>query len=912
MIAGTVSAIRKWAARRKALLAAVIRVVTKPALAYASGDQNVADAYGDLLGNGLAEALDLVAGDAEKKPSPSDADAAGLWQRLEEMAQTSSALLDKLEKMPELASLPPDLAAVEDHVRGLLRKNAALQADLSGISQALLEQALSIPRIEKKLEEVCHVVLQMRDVALEDFKKLLINSPLFKDWEEFHRADPDAVRLLNEADRHFLAGRRKEGMECLRRLFEMRGVGNATLAHHLGLHQMGNGDLAGARATMLALGDRADLPAQLRQTMIAASTFGRQGHVAVWRSLPRGFEINGKYRIEAEIGRGGMASVYRAVGIDDLNEGEKFAIKVPAPGLLRDKEMINRFGREVAIARKLSDGSPSQIVLTLQYEKFADPIDGGIVYALVMEFIDGENLARFLARRLTENRPLSRDEIVAILTPVCQALQLAHSRKEPVIHRDGKPSNVMLTRDLLAKLMDFGISKTLEEADSLTRTGQAVGTPDYMPPEMRHPKGVIDVRTDVYLLGCLLQEMMTFHPCGDVEGRRDLPGGWIDLVADATSRVRSKRPASATEFLERLVNAQQGLDQVAETNKRQRRGAEEQARELLGLGNCAEGLKVLRTLDEHRRPAKLVRELERAALLLPRVEALVKADKLRRWLRPTVEELAALCFQRDDLKRLLQRDELKPLGPGTVLQNSLGMKFAWIPPTAWYEAHFKRPYLMGSPDGVGQDNERPQHRVILTRGFWMAVTPATQAEWKRVFKANDTPSNFKGDDRPVEQVTWQEARDFCKRLKDLDAGQWGGFTPSYDLPTEAQWEYACRAGRTTQFFFGDSDSSLGDFAWFDANSGKQTQPVNTKKPNPWGLFHVLGNVWEWCFDVYERYPSGEIVDPRVDDKSDEKSRVLRGGSWSADAGHCRSAFRSSGAPGSRVGDFGFRPCFRLD
>ncbi len=269
-----------------------------------------------------------------------------------------------------------------------------------------------------------------------------------------------------------------------------------------------------------------------------------------------------------------MASVYRAVGIDRRNQGRPFAVKVPAPGLLND-EMIQRFVREIDIAEELSVSRPSQIVLTLGYEVFDDPHGGGEMYALILEYIDGESLARFLARRKTENRPLSRDEIVPILTPVCEGLHLAHERKEPVIHRDGKPSNVMLTSGGQAKLMDFGIARLLDDADGLTRTGQALGTPDYLPPELRLPKGTVDSRTDVYLLGCLLQKMMTFHPCGDVETRKDLPAGWFDLVADATNRVRGKRPSSAREFLEQLRNAPLAPDATAQPKRRQRRDDED-------------------------------------------------------------------------------------------------------------------------------------------------------------------------------------------------------------------------------------------------------------------------------------------------------------------------------------------------
>lgn len=446
-------------------------------------------------------------------------------------------------QLSETTGASANLDAVEARLDEVLRKHVSLQAELGQITPALREQVLSLPRIEAKLDEIAHGVLKL-PIALEEFKRFLIQSPLFGDWEQFRRADPEAVKLLVEADAHFLAGRRNEGIACLQRLFGLRGVGNATLRITSACTRWGPATCPPPAPPWRRSPTAPRCPITSPKPSPPPRRLAAQAEAHAWRCLPRGFEIGRKYRIETEIGRGGMASVYRAVGIDRRNQGRPFAVKVPAPGLLND-EMIQRFVREIDIAEELSVSRPSQIVLTLGYEVFDDPHGGGEMYALILEYIDGESLARFLARRKTENRPLSRDEIVPILTPVCEGLHLAHERKEPVIHRDGKPSNVMLTSGGQAKLMDFGIARLLDNADGLTRTGQFIGTPDYLPPELRLPKGTVDSRTDVYLLGCLLQKMMTFHPCGDVETRKDLPAGWFDLVADATNRVRGKRPSSA-------------------------------------------------------------------------------------------------------------------------------------------------------------------------------------------------------------------------------------------------------------------------------------------------------------------------------------------------------------------------------
>ena len=267
-------------------------------------------------------------------------------------------------------------------------------------------------------------------------------------------------------------------------------------------------------------------------------------------------------------------------------------------------------------------------------------------------------------------------------------------------------------------------------------------------------------------------------------------------------------------------------------------------------------------------------------MLLPRLEAIVKADRLQRWMRPMVEELAGVCTRRDDLKRLLQREPLKdPLKPGN-LKNSVGMKFAWVPPTAWYEQQLKRPYLMGEGDG-----RRP---VVLTRGYWMAVTPITQAQWMSVLKTNDTPSNFKGADRPVEQVTWDGAgllppaeRPGSEELVRLHAvlrpahgGGMGIRLPGRDHDGVLLWRqrFAARRVRLVQ-----------------RNSGNQTQPVSGKKPNPWGLYDMAGNVWEWCKDWYADKPPKAIIKTPKGPRSGD-ARVFRGGSWDLDTGFCLAGF----------------------
>jgi formylglycine-generating enzyme required for sulfatase activity len=206
-------------------------------------------------------------------------------------------------------------------------------------------------------------------------------------------------------------------------------------------------------------------------------------------------------------------------------------------------------------------------------------------------------------------------------------------------------------------------------------------------------------------------------------------------------------------------------------------------------------------------------------------------------------------------------------------------------------------FVMGSPDGKGDGTERPAHPVEITEPFWLGQTEVTQAQWQAVMGNN--PSSFEGPDRAVEHVSWNDATEFCKRLSDKT-----GMT--FRLPTEAEWEYACRAGSTTAFSFGESDASLAEFAWFEGNSQRSTQPVGTRKPNRWGLHDMHGNVWEWVNDWYSHayYQSSPSKNPPGPSSGQE--RVLRGGSWLNYSNYCRSSNRVAGTPDVVVDYVGFR------
>jgi formylglycine-generating enzyme required for sulfatase activity len=235
--------------------------------------------------------------------------------------------------------------------------------------------------------------------------------------------------------------------------------------------------------------------------------------------------------------------------------------------------------------------------------------------------------------------------------------------------------------------------------------------------------------------------------------------------------------------------------------------------------------------------------------------------------------------------------------------NSIGMEFVKIP--AWSLKIPAWSFLMGTKDTdtifgrkkkEGDDDERPQHRVIFRQAFYLGKYEVTQEQWEVVMGNN--PSRFKGRGNPVENVSWNDVQVFIQRLNEKEG------TNKYRLPTEAEWEYAARAGTATRYSFGDDADRLGRYAWYHSNSGNQTHPVGQKQPNPWGLYDMYGNVWEWVQDWYDKtyYTHSPADNPTG--PSSGVTRVLRGGSWGA--GILRSAYRSSRSPGLRDEHSGFR------
>jgi len=254
--------------------------------------------------------------------------------------------------------------------------------------------------------------------------------------------------------------------------------------------------------------------------------------------------------------------------------------------------------------------------------------------------------------------------------------------------------------------------------------------------------------------------------------------------------------------------------------------------------------------------------------------------------------------------------EPNPLAGEDYTIPGMEMEMVWIEPGSFW---------MGSPEiEPGRKIDEIRHQVTLTQGYWMGKYEVTTAQWESLMGSeNDKPKKQKPDS-PVEEVSWSDVQDFLEKLNKLEVK--ANRLPEgyrYLLPTEAQWEYACRAGTDSAYSFGDSADDLSDYAWYYDNSAtgflfskrRHLHPVGKKSPNPWGLHDMHGNVYEWCHDWYLGYEPDPAIDPAGPDNG--AFRVLRGGSWYVGPEDCRSAIRRRHSPTYRVHSIGFRLSLRV-
>jgi len=594
------------------------------------------------------------------------------------------------------------------------------------------------------------------------------------------------------------------------------------------------------------------------------------------------------YVVLERLGEGGTGKVFKA---RHQRLQRVVALKVIRPELLADADVVNRFQREIQVASRVSHPNVVHAY---------DAGDIGGVQTLVLEYIEGVSLDRLVK----QSGPLP--PAVACDYMRQAALGLQHIHECGLVHRDIKPSNLLLQnaqpglgtstickpQAAIVKILDLGLARLQKRAresqQSATITSEGtltMGTPDYMAPEQAIDFHRADIRADVYSLGCTFYFLLTGQP--------PFPDGFL------TEKLMRHQQAEPPPLAKLRPGLPPGLEQVVRKMLAKKPGDRYQM-----PGEVAQALAHIDTSAPVRMPAPAAtgRGRPRIALLLG-MAALLLAVPLAWWLRTASARKPSISL-------------LSPATAGQTLEkvkhteNRIGMKLAPIPPGeltigASREAVERLPL----PDWARL--EGPPHQVKITKGFFMGAYPVTVGQFRKFIEDSGhkpatrdgkdwrNPGTEQTDEHPVVLVSWRDADAFCKWL-----GKKEGKT--YRLPTEAEWEHACRAGSKTAYHFGDDAKELEKHGWFDGNSQGKRHPVGQLLPNQWGLYDMHGNVYQWTADWYDAdyYKNSPEADPRG--PAAGITKVMRGGEYSYPAWACRSAARKARTPDHITARTGFR------
>ena len=626
---------------------------------------------------------------------------------------------------------------------------------------------------------------------------------------------------------------------------------------------------------------------------------------AVLTGRTEGFLI-GPYVVTGRIGAGGMGCVYKAT---HRRMKRSVALKVLPTSRRDDPEAQARFMREVEASAQLIHPN---IVTAFDVGEEAN-----ITY-LAMEYVEGADLNRLIK----QEGKLDPSRACGIAYQA--ALGLEHAYEHGIVHRDIKPANILVTPKGVVKVLDMGLARfehggpSGQALTTLTSEGLVMGTPDYISPEQAEGTRTADTRADIYSLGCTLYHMLT--------GSVPFPQGTATqkLVQHVTHRpppVTELAPSVPPELGQVLAKmmaknpddryqtpaevAQDLLPWVSPSTATRVSGATPAGRPCAGpsVSQTTPPAPPGRTVTASDAPGadqdmgEPTLATPDSATVAPGPMAALQRLPKWAWGMAGAGTIVVAAF-------LLWPSTSPPTSgavePRRTLANSIGMTLVYIEPGT---------FVMGAPSGEEKwnEHEEPTHRVTITQGFYIGAYEVTQQQYEKVMGTNH--SHFsKGGDYPVERVSWEHAVTFCKKLSAKEG-------KTYRLPTEAQWEYACRAGTATPFAFGDTISTdqanyKGTSTYGNAPQGAYrecTTPVGTFRPNAWGLYDMHGNVYEWCQDWYAKDAYAKL--PRTDPRgpSGGKFRVKRGGSWQHDPIRCRSADRTMAHPAEHCTyDTGFR------
>ena len=564
--------------------------------------------------------------------------------------------------------------------------------------------------------------------------------------------------------------------------------------------------------------------------------------------------IDGYWLLD-EISFGGQANVYRAI---HHSTGRKVAVKVLAGGPAAKSTSRTRFERE------------AQILATLDHPHIVKILDRGRAadgsFFLAMDYIQGYSLDEYWEVD-PDGRMQNFPAILELFATIAQTLHDAH--EHGVVHRDLKPSNIRLDRAGHPYILDFGLARLTgdawagqEIAKTVTESGQFVGSLPWTSPEqVLHGTERADARSDAYSLGVILYQVITHQfPYPVHNSIRDTLNHIVATVPESPSKLSTLEMGAAAAAVDTIV-----LKLLAKSPADRYATARELAEDLrrVSAGNAPKAVPRVR-----RRPRIFV------FLLLLLLTGAITAWRM-------------LPNKRDAADPVRTTSSRQP-----AFVNSIGMAFAYIPAGQ---------FTLGSPETeLGRLDDERQHLVRLSRDYLMAITEATQAQYEAIIGNNPSDPRGLGPNRPVQFVNWEDANEFCRRL----SAQEGRV---YRLPTEAEWEYACRAGSTGSF---GGSGSLNAMGWYASNRTNLIPEVATKLPNAWGLFDMHGGVREWCSDYFGAFDVTAAQDPRGPPTG--QFRVVRGGgvdtAWTA----CRSAYRIAADPVVKAPDLGFRVILEPD
>lgn len=639
-------------------------------------------------------------------------------------------------------------------------------------------------------------------------------------------------------------------------------------------------------------------------------------------------DILGYRIVEKNIGVGGFAAVHLA----SCDRGQ-VALKVPNiidTKATMDSSVLNDFENEAKIWKTLSDKNIKGIVKLHACGSTPYPW-------MALEYMDSGTLADVMSK-------LSMDESIKIATDLLDTLFFAHH--SGVIHRDIKPTNILVNSKGEFKLTDWGLGKVLLSA-SISTIGFK-GTLAYSAPEQYNTKkfGMPDWRTDIFQMGAVIYHMITGKPPvpndlteamflvinGDIDPpimvNPKVPQDISDVIMKALEVRKQNRWMDATSFRMALLgmedSAGTGLAPIGDGKASTSPSRSMYISECPECGNSIsdENKKLIckdcssifcntcqewnETLDEYR--GKIIPSRKPLCKgcnnkYYDQMKTRIDSDILKKQQAPAPAEEEDPWHELITLDNAVEKQKMWASYMKIPVEwtNPVGIKFVLIPAGE---------FMMGADS---RNNSRPVHRIRIEYPFYAGVNPVLQGEWEKVM-GGENPSKFQSrkksglfkqvnqtlPDHPVESVSWHDAKGFLKSLNDAEN------TNKYRLPTEAEWEYLCRAGSTSSYFFGERQSQLGAYAWFKNNSEGRTHPVGKLTPNEWELHDTLGNVWEWCEDWFDENFYG--VSPRSYPRGPASGtlKAARGGCWNYDGDLCTSSTRGFVDPEKRYNYLGFR------